>query len=363
MSLFNFDSPEPKRKSGRKYLRLFLGFGALAGALVLGPTLAANLNLNSETPVEFGQGVAQATACDNEILVTPSSSFVNGSGSGSFMFTGVVLSNLDTTSEGCAGKTLTLSAYGTGGPALAVFDISIASNGSFESGDGELSNEGSQGALSGVTFSFTPATIDATSVYTVTIQSKDQTEFLAEYAVGETGPGGGTIFYVNDSPEGFNEAGAPCSPNCHYLEWAPTSWAADDYKDIEFSNDINFFGGGTGTALGTGYNNTLLLASANVSTGWAVASGDVAPYVRAYRGGGRSDWFIPSRDETYLISNSTQFSTGGFTNDAYYWSSTANSSGEGTALQLHVMNNPDGSDDPGLQPVYRKFPVRPIRAF
>ena len=80
-------------------------------------------------------------------------------------------------------------------------------------------------------------------------------------------------------------------------------------------------------------------------------------------GGGFADWFIPSRDEMYLISNSTQFSHGGFNQDSYYWSSTANSEGPGTGVQLHFMNNSDGTQDPGLQPVYRNFPVRPIRAF
>jgi len=345
-----------------KPVKSLIALGSVC-SLVFGYTFAANINLNNNLAVEFGQGVVATTACADDILITPNSGFVNSSGAGSFMFTGITLSNLDTRVEGCAGKSLQVDAYGTSGPSLVTFSIAVGSNGSFSSNDGNLSDQGAQGAASQFTFTFSPPSLEATSVYKISIQSKVSNQFIASYSVGDTGPGGGTIFYVNNSPGGFDEVGAACSPNCHYLEWAPTTWASEDYKSFEFSNNANFYGGGTGTALGTGFNNTLLLATANSNEGWTVAASEVAPYVRAYRGGGLSDWFIPSRDETYLMSNSTQFSSGGFTHDMYYWSSTANSSGPGTSLQLHVMNNPNGVDDPGLQPVYRTFPVRPIRAF
>jgi hypothetical protein len=363
MPILDFEDSQPKGTSTRKPIKLFLGTGVLIGGLALGSTFAANINLNGDSNVEFGQGFVATTACDNDILITPTSGYVNASGEGSFKFTGITLNNLDTRSEGCAGKSLQLDAYDLSGSSLATFSITISSDGAFSSEDGDLSNEGVQGSASYVTFTFSSPTLDATSVYKITIQSESSAQSIASYSVGDTGPGGGIIFYVNNSPNGFDEAGAACSPNCHYLEWAPASWAANDYKEYEFSNNSNFYGGGTGTALGTGYNNTLLLATANVSTGWTVEANEVASYVRAYGGGGLSDWFIPSRDEIYLISNSTQFSSGGFTHDVYYWSSTANENGPGTSLQLHVMSNPDGTGDPGLQPVYRKFPVRPIRAF
>jgi hypothetical protein len=363
MPILDLEDAHAKAHSSKKPIKLFLGVGVLVGALTLGSTFASNINLNAGLPVEFGQGFVAATACANDILITPTSGFVNAPGEGSFKFTGITLSNLDTRSEGCAGKSLQLDAYGIDGPSLATFSISIGSNGSFTSEDGELSDEGVQDAASYVTFTFSPPTLDAASVYKITIQSKVSNQSMGSYSVGETGPGGGTIFYVNNSPEGFDEVGASCSPNCHYLEWAPTSWASEDYKSSAFSNNVYFYGGITGTALGTGYNNTLLLASANSSTGWTVEANDVAPYVRAYSGGGLTDWFIPSRDELYLISNSARFPYGGFTQDVYYWSSSANSSGEGTSLQLHTMSLPDGNGDPGLQPVYRNFPVRPIRAF
>jgi hypothetical protein len=78
MSILNFDGP-----SGRNFgkpLRVVLGIGALAAVVAVASTLAANININSG-PVEFGQGVAQTTACDDSIMVAPRSTFINTSNS------------------------------------------------------------------------------------------------------------------------------------------------------------------------------------------------------------------------------------------------------------------------------------------
>ena len=53
---------------------------------IIGYTLAANISLNSGQNVEFGQGVTQASACDNEITVTPQAEFINSSGDDNFKF-------------------------------------------------------------------------------------------------------------------------------------------------------------------------------------------------------------------------------------------------------------------------------------
>jgi len=171
VSLLNFESSKPNRSGSRKPFKLLIGIGALVGVIALGSTLAASINLNTGKPVEFGQGVAQTTACDNNILVTPFGKFINATGEGSFMLAGITLSNLDTTSEGCAGKSFNIEAFGQGGSSLATYSISVGSDGSFTSGYGQLTNEGSQGATSGVTLTFTSATLDAANVYKITIQS------------------------------------------------------------------------------------------------------------------------------------------------------------------------------------------------
>jgi hypothetical protein len=74
MSILNFDGTSG-RKSGKPF-KVILGIGALAAVVAVASTLAANININSG-PVEFGQGVAQTTACDDSITVTPRSQFIN----------------------------------------------------------------------------------------------------------------------------------------------------------------------------------------------------------------------------------------------------------------------------------------------
>lgn len=215
----------------------------------------------------------------------------------------------------------------------------------------------------GVTIRFIVAALflSALEVIAVSVSPVASAVTMA-YAVGDTGPGGGKVFYVSETA--FTVTGAPCGTNCHYLEWAPTSWATDDNKSNAFLASSSYYGGGTGTALGTGYNNTLLLATDNSANGYVTSSTDAPRLVRAYRGGGKSDWFIPSVGEWYLMSQSSAYSSGGFQNvEGFYWTSTANNVGPGTTIQLHAKANANGSGDPGLQPAYRTFPVRPIRAF
>ena len=170
MSLLNFTSPNKTPRSS-KPLKLVVGIGVLAGVIALGSTLASNINLNSGEPIEFGQGVAQTTACDSEIIMTPLESFSNASGAGTFAFNGLRLSNLDTTAQGCAGTTLTMAAYGQSGSSLSNFAITISSGGSFSSGDGVLSNQETQGATSGVTLTFPSPTVDSKLIFRITIQS------------------------------------------------------------------------------------------------------------------------------------------------------------------------------------------------
>ena len=115
MPLLNFDSKDNQTPRNRKSLKLVLGVGALVGVVALGSTLAASINLNDGGPVEFGQGVTQTTACDDDITVTPFSTFVNEAGAGSHKFTSLEISGIDSSSEKCDGKIFTIKAYGDSG--------------------------------------------------------------------------------------------------------------------------------------------------------------------------------------------------------------------------------------------------------
>ncbi len=98
-------SPAKKRTS----IRGLVAVAGIAAVAVLGSTLAANISLNSG-PIEFGQGVANATACDSDgITVTPRSSFVNASSAGSFNLASISFSGIH---DNCTGDLFTINAYG-----------------------------------------------------------------------------------------------------------------------------------------------------------------------------------------------------------------------------------------------------------
>jgi hypothetical protein len=66
----------PAKKS--KVRRNLILAGSAAGLVGIGSTLAANINLNSGENVEFGQGVARTTACDEDgFTITPVTSYDN----------------------------------------------------------------------------------------------------------------------------------------------------------------------------------------------------------------------------------------------------------------------------------------------
>ncbi len=112
MEILKFENSAPApRKSARKKsnLKSLAGLATVAAIAVLGSTLAANISLGSGT-LEFGQGVQVTAACDNSIILTPKVSFTNTSGGGTFYLSTIGFSDVSAT--GCAGKTLSLSAYG-----------------------------------------------------------------------------------------------------------------------------------------------------------------------------------------------------------------------------------------------------------
>jgi hypothetical protein len=120
MSILNFED-EP-RGSLKKPLKVLLGIGGLAAVVAITSTLAANININSG-PVEFGQGVSQTAACDDQITVTPYSTFINDSSTGTHMLTSIRVSGIDSSQDKCSGKIFVIKAYGEDGQ-LDLFNYS-----------------------------------------------------------------------------------------------------------------------------------------------------------------------------------------------------------------------------------------------
>jgi prepilin-type N-terminal cleavage/methylation domain-containing protein len=109
------------------------------------------------------------------------------------------------------------------------------------------------------------------------------------YAVGDTGPGGGTVFYVSAAP--FS-CGPTMNLSCTYLEAAPNSWYAageDPIRSLSGHTLSNLVT--TNTGLGYGHQNTLALVAQSSVADRAITIAD------SYTNGGKSDWFLPSKVE------------------------------------------------------------------
>lgn len=122
MEILKFENaPAPRKAAPKKSnLKSLAGLATVAAVAVLGSTLAANISLGSGT-LEFGQGVQTTAACDSSITLSPKVTFKNGTNPQFYLST-ISFSDVDTRTAnsgstisggtGCAGKTLTLNAYG-----------------------------------------------------------------------------------------------------------------------------------------------------------------------------------------------------------------------------------------------------------
>ena len=179
--------------------------------------------------------------------------------------------------------------------------------------------------------------------------------------VGNTGPGGGIVFY---------------SVNGNYLEAAPAAWfgTATDTRTV-WGCSGSTYASAYATAIGTGKANTDQI----VSNCGDPTSSVAAKIARAYTGGGKSDWSLPSRDElielckyarTQTTGNiSTSCTTSGTLNagvlkgfgnadgNSQYWSSSDASTNNAYTVWL------DGSVSGGFGGKAVNRYIRPVRYF
>jgi hypothetical protein len=129
-------------------------------------------------------------------------------------------------------------------------------------------------------------------------------------AVGDTGPGGGIVFYVASTQQSWGR----------YLEAAPANWsggadnqASNISKWCEATPSIDgttlsgFYNG-----LGYGYSNTYD-SRLNVCTGGAVSK------ARSYRGGGYTNWYLPNSTELAIMADSSIRTLIGLVHDSSLW--------------------------------------------
>jgi len=140
------------------------------------------------------------------------------------------------------------------------------------------------------------------------------------YAVGDTGPAGGLIFYVN--------------PNYQLDGWRYMEAAPDDYTDGLAWGPSAVVEGFVGIAIGTGKDNTYLLVSKYGSgSTYAFQACD------AYTSGGFTDWFLPSRDEIIEMQLKLyNHGLGGINSDSY-WSSSEIDSNNAWSISMAGSTN------------------------
>ena len=338
----------------------------LTGGFFLQTTLASNININSSGTVEFGQGMTLTAACSGAsvLTVTPTASFANVSGSGSFYLKTITVSGIP---GGCAGADFNISVYdSTTSTALSMFNVSskvatIWNNaGTFQAGTGSTGLSVSSGSGSFVV-TFTDPVALASNVAKLSLQSSTHAAYVCATdgvcAVGDTSASGGTIFYY--SAAAFTETGTACASNCHYLEYAPLTWMGTSAEGPYnfFQTVSNTYASslipGTLDNLGSGYNNTAILIAAGDTQG--------APSrAKAYAGplgDTTGQWFVPSRNELNALYDSAAKSLSTFNASDYHTSTQASA---GSCRSINFANRSNNTQNCSVNNPYR---IRPIRAW
>ena len=165
-------------------------------------------------------------------------------------------------------------------------------------------------------------------------------ETPAEYAIGDIGPGGGKIF-ITPSTAG-NSTG-------QYFEVAPigaqvnVTWATGANQSL--------VSGADGVAIGTGAQNTADI----VAQAGNEANTSAAVFCSELSSGGKSDWFLPSKDELNEMWANRGALHPGFPT-GLYWSSTES---DGYDAWTQYFNTGTQNLNGKGSTVY----VRPVRAF
>jgi hypothetical protein len=287
------------------------------------------------TAVSAGTAAITVTTIDGSLTATCAVTVTAG-GSTTVAVTGVTV----------APATLALTVGGSTGTLTATITPSNATNqavtwSTSNAAVATVSN-GIVTAVSAGTATITVTTTDGSKTATCTVTVTAGGGFVPEYAIYDTGPGGGIIIYVSAS--GFNVAGLGTR---HYLEAAHVNqgtslaWASSGYTSTYIA--------GTGTAIGTGKANTAAILAVDANAPAAKACAD-------YRGGGKDDWFLPSKDELNVIYNVKSYLDNSPV-ERFWSSSQYDSSASAAWHQFFYYGTKDYISK------YNEFYVRAIRAF
>ncbi len=230
-------------------------------------------------------------------------------------------------------------------------NIRFANN---HSSDGPMWNEG----------------LGANRIGTTTVLAASGNDFVAQYQIGDIGPGGGKIIYVN--PFGFDILTDPQNPTtarvAHYIEVGPEDIAGG--VPVTWASGDGIFAVRNGIAtypqFGAGLFNTSFILR---TTDPIVNPGDPdAPAAKAcdeYVRNGLSDWYLPTQDElikirTYVLNNPADPGTKDMLGKKY-WSSTDTI--RAWPVCIEIKENALWRNTGNKFDTSHKYYVRPVRAF
>jgi hypothetical protein len=221
----------------------------------------------------------------------------------------------------------------------------------------------------------------ATSIETCT-KCKGNRGTARATRIGDTGPGGGKIFFIADGvgtygidiwggdsvkkPLGFAVAGAPYNnKTCHYLEVAPTdavqrvTWVSAPNQNTSVSATV-MASGATPAHIGAGNANTRLISDKYPGD---TASNNAAKAALAYRGPNNlSDWFLPNTGEFTQIFNTKEVTVLNCPRfDFSWWTSVQASPTNARSCTLILLIGSDDSSSSISKGI--GCSVRAIRAF
>ena len=209
----------------------------------------------------------------------------------------------------------------------------------------------------------TTTTIAPTTTTTTVAPTTTSTVAPALYSMGDPGPGGGTIFYVDMTRvEGSRYFEVAC------FGWQNNCDGEAPDPNVAWGCDETAISGADGTAIGTGEQNTADIVAGCADVGIAAKLAD------GYSKNDLDDWFLPSKDELNelckyaLTTGQAQGSAtvcrgatprSDFSNETLdnFWSSSEQDSTNasyqyiGTGIQSRARKSDDG------------LHVRPVRSF
>ena len=353
---------------------------------------------HSDTPIPTGLGSKELTVCSNQESSAfayrlirsdcPKQQVKSVYYRTATLPAAPVIANAVAYSDVSAAISLVSNSSGNPDAPVAYYTISI-SNGETRkvksSGELRLVISGLQESTT-YTFSVTATNADGTSAASTPSDSVTTKEYVPPVVVvpastppvltcatggtcviGETGPGGGKVFYVALSPF---VCGPTLETTCNYLEAAPSGWNSGsdpirtwaqrtpvNYQSTRVGN-VSTVNNATSLSIGRGYLNTLSIISQGNSNPSTSAATLAHLYSSTVSGITLNDWYLPTKNELILLYSQISI-VGGLREslDSYYWSSSE-SLNPSFAWVLDFNNGWQGTGGKS-----DAFYVRPIRAF